>query len=111
MVENMLIEKGKHVENIYNQDIKTLPKEFIRVFHNEYKRRWRLRNKDKVKAMNDRHYKKFYKKKSEDTLKDTNKQEDTLINPVETLSKKVSVGSIYDDRGLLWGLFVGLLVI
>jgi len=80
---------------ITKENVKKLSNEELLICYNEYKRRWRLANKNKVKRSNDKHYNKYYKKKQEDILKTNNNQEDILIN------KKVDVGSIVGGRGLI----------
>lgn len=63
------------------EDIKKLPNNIIRLCHNEYIRRWRKENKDKVKLYNTEHYKKYkitLEKKG--TFK---KESDNTFNPLD----------------------------
>ena len=86
-------------------EIKKLSNGVLLLCCNEYKRRWRLKNKDKVKNTNNKHYNKYYKKqektlkKQEDILKDENNSEDILINSDNT--NKISIDNIIKNRGLL----------
>lgn len=46
-------------DNITKKEIRKLPKDFIRLCHNEYIRRWQENNKEKVNIIRKRHYNKY----------------------------------------------------
>ena len=80
---------------ITKENVKKLSNEELLICYNEFMRKWRVAHKDRVSEKNKKHYNKYYKKKSDNILKDKNKSDNILIN------KKVDVGSIVGNRGLI----------
>lgn len=51
----------QELENLTKENIKNVSDDILKIFHNEYVRRWTKRNKDKVNAYQREYYKKHRK--------------------------------------------------
>ena len=71
-----------NINDIKKEDIKTLPESIIRLFHNEYIRRWTKNNKEKVNQYQRNHYNKY--KKNHNNIKKEDKDHNDIkkINPL-----------------------------
>ena len=64
------------------EELRTAAQEIVNLWHNEYIRRWKIKNKDRVNAYKRKHYKSNTPKKN-----NTNVSNTTINNSVNTKDK------------------------
>lgn len=76
----------QEIEGLKKEHIKMLSDKFIKLCHNEYMRRWKLNNRDKVNSYQRDYYKKYHentKKDKPEVSKNTMK-----INPLDIINTR-----------------------